>query len=70
MLRGRLRKYSTSKARVEAKREYNRASYLRQKQQAAYPNFVPYAPAPPSVLAVTLLGVGLCISPDIAVPCD
>ena len=70
MPRGRPRKYSNEEKRKEARRETVRASKLRKKQPATYPNFVPYAPEPPDVPFVTPSGVGLRISPDISVPYD
>jgi hypothetical protein len=74
MPRGRPRKYLTDRERAEARRRTNRdavhAYKLRRTQAATRPDFVPYAPEPPDVPVVTPSGVGLRISPDIAVPCD
>ena len=74
MLGGRLKKYSTTKAKAAAKQKYNYKEYLCRRdcavQQQNYPNFIHYAPAPLGVLSTTPLDLGLRISADIPIPRD
>ena len=74
MLGGRLKKYSTTKAKAIVKQKYNYKEYLYRRdcavQQQNCPNFVYYAPAPLGILSTTPLDVSLCISANIPIPRD